>query len=352
MIWLTWRQARLQVSVIIGAAATLALFMVVTRPGLLSASHVDGKEFLNQLQADKLKQSLYLLGFAVLYATPAVIGAFWGAPLIARELEAGTHRLVWNQSTTRSRWLAIKLGLTGLAALVTAGVLSLAVSWWSSPIDRAVANGNGAGPFGFPRLYPAVFGARGIVPIGYTVFALALGVTVGLILRRSVPAVAVTLAVVVAFQIAMPVAVRAHLLAPVTMAVKITPSTITGIHGHPPHDGRGIVVEGFTVKAGKPGDWMLSNHTINAAGNGVQQLPSWVVDCVPGPPGPDVTVAQGPLPSRACFTRLADAGYRQQVTYQPASRFWALQWRETALFVGLAALLTGFCFWRIRRDLS
>ena len=35
-----------------------------------------------------------------------MIGAFWGAPMVARELETGTHRLVWNQSVTRTRWLA------------------------------------------------------------------------------------------------------------------------------------------------------------------------------------------------------------------------------------------------------
>jgi ABC-type transport system involved in multi-copper enzyme maturation permease subunit len=352
MIWLTWRQARVQVSVIFGTAATLAVLLAVTRPGLLSAYHADGTAFLDLLQADKLKQGLYLLGVGILYATPPIIGAFWGAPLIARELESGTHRLVWNQSLTRNRWLAIKLGLTGLAAVVTTGLLSLAISWWSSPIDQSVAKGNAAGPFNFPRIYPVVFGARGLVPVGYTVFALALGVTVGLILRRSVPAVAITLALVVAFQIAVPVAVREHLVAPVRIAVKITPSSLTGIHGHPPHDGNGIVIEGFTVKAGKPGDWMLSNKTINSAGKGVQQLPSWVEACVPAPPGAGTTVARAEPPSQACFTRLADAGYRQQVTYQPASHFWALQWRETTLFVGLAGLLTGFCFWRIRRDLS
>jgi hypothetical protein len=53
-----------------------------------------------------------------------------------------------------------------------------------------------------------------------------------------------------------------------------------------------------------------------------------------------------------CFTRLADEGYRQRVTSQPASHFWALQWRETGILLALALLLTGFCFWRIRRDLS
>ena len=70
---------------------------------------------------------------------PALIGLFWGAPLIARELEAGTHRLVWNQSVTRTRWLAVKLGLLGLAAIAAAGLGSLAVDWWSDPLDKAAA---------------------------------------------------------------------------------------------------------------------------------------------------------------------------------------------------------------------
>ena len=53
---------------------------------------------------------------------------FWGAPLIARELEAGTHRLAWNQSVTRTRWLAIKLAIVGAATAAVAGLLSWAVT--------------------------------------------------------------------------------------------------------------------------------------------------------------------------------------------------------------------------------
>jgi hypothetical protein len=37
------------------------------------------------------------------------------------------------------------------------------------------------------------------------------------------------------------------------------------------------------------------------------------------------------------------------VTYRPASRFWALQWYETAIFLGLALALAGFSFRWIRR---
>ena len=60
---------------------------------------------------------------------------FWGAPLVARELETGTFRLAWTQSVTRTRWLAVKLALVGLASMAVAGLLSLILTWWSSPID-------------------------------------------------------------------------------------------------------------------------------------------------------------------------------------------------------------------------
>ena len=77
-----------------------------------------------------------LLG-SLVRAVPAIIGIFWGAPLVARELESGTYRLAWTQSITRTRWLAVKLGVIGLASMAVAGLLSLIVTWWASPLDRA-----------------------------------------------------------------------------------------------------------------------------------------------------------------------------------------------------------------------
>ena len=63
---------------------------------------------------------LYFLSVLVILIAPAIIGIFWGAPLIARELDAGTFRLTWNQSITRTRWLTVKLTLIGLAAIFAA----------------------------------------------------------------------------------------------------------------------------------------------------------------------------------------------------------------------------------------
>lgn len=50
-----------------------------------------------------------------------------------------------------------------------------------------------------------------------------------------------------------------------------------------------------------------------------------------------------------CVNRL---GLRELVTYQPLSRYWALQWDETLIFLGLAVALAGVCFWRVRRSLT
>ena len=66
---------------------------------------------------------------------PLLFGVFIGAPLVAREVERGTHMLAWTQSVTRSGWIAVKLaGVVGLAAAV-GGVFGLLMTWWRQPWD-------------------------------------------------------------------------------------------------------------------------------------------------------------------------------------------------------------------------
>lgn len=345
MIWLTWRQGRTQILAVFGVAAALAIALAVTGPHIASASDSDPTQFLSRFAPGSRERNLYLLGL-VLYAIPAVIGAFWGAPLIAREIESGTHRLVWGQSITRRRWLAVKLGLTALAAATASGLISLAVTWWSSPIDTAIAKGHGTSLFNTARLDPVVFGARGVAPVAYALFALTLGVTIGLVVRRSVPAMAITLTGVVVLQILVPSLVREHLVEPAAVTTAITQDNMNGlmIKGDPDHIDS---VDQIRVEATKPGDWEIANQTVNSSGSVVGSLPTWVAHCG-GPPGQDDKLSTS---RRACFDRLADEGYQQKVTYQPARAFWSMQWREAGLLVAAALLLSGFAFWRIRRDL-
>ena len=328
MTWLTWRQLRAQAWVAMAALAALAVTLAVTGPHLATLYRTTRRgDFLNLTQAGSY-HVLSLIGAFVVLAVPGLIGLFWGAPLVSRELEAGTLRLAWNQSITRTRWLAIKLGIIGLAAMAAAGLFSLMVTWWSSPIDHANES----------LLGPAVFGERGIVPIGYAAFAFALGVTAGLLIRRTVPAMATTVAAFVAARVAVTLWVRPHLLAPVRVLSVITQGNLNTYTQH----ANGPLGGPITVAVGvnSPGAWIVSEQTINGGGHVVASIPQ-VAACAGN---------RGATPP--CFTRLAQLGYRQLVAYQPASRFWAFQWDETAIFLALALLLAGFCFWWIRRHVS
>ncbi|RZT20295.1 ABC-2 family transporter [Kribbella sp. VKM Ac-2569] len=347
MIWLTWRQFRVQFLVVASVILAAAIILVVTGPGLLDSYHRLTDSFLQSLGYERLNPLLYIVGQVLLYAVPPVIGAFWGAPLISRELETGTHRLVWSQSVSRQRWLATKLGLTGLAAIAITGVLSLAVTWWSDPIDDAVNAGQESNTY-LPRMFPAVFSARGLVPIGYAAFAFALGVAVGLVIRRTLVALAVTLAAVILIQVLTPTLIRPNLMAPTESYLTVSLDNLRGfmLSG----DTKPPQVKAIEVASGSVAAWKLSDQTVDENGNKVSTLPSWMIDCEPGPP--NSTLREVPAKVTACFQRLADEGYRQHIKYFAADKFWALQWREFGFFLALALLLSGFSFWRIRRDLS
>jgi hypothetical protein len=332
MIWLTWRQFRTQALVALGALVALAVAFALTGPHVAHVYATSGLadchancEGLRDAFAGRLGAAdrLYWLGIGLVVVTPALVGVFWAAPLVARELEAGTHRLAWNQSVTRTRWLAVKVGGVGLATVAVAGLFSLAVTWWSRPIDAA----------GMQRLTPQVFMARGIVPVGYAAFALALGVTVGVLVRRTLPAMAVTLAIVVFAQIAMPTWVRAHLIPPVTTVAALDSEHLTEFMMTP---GGEMTVTG---QANLPGAWILSNRSITPTGQPFT-----------GPANPQACGEN--VSPQACRDWLNTLHLRQVLVYQPADRFWPLQWYETGIFLGLALLLTALCFWWVRRRLT
>jgi hypothetical protein len=346
MIWLTWRQFRVQLLVVGSVVVAAAVVLAATGPDLADDYRRLTDSFIQSLSYERLDTLLYRVGQVLLYAVPPVIGAFWGAPLIARELEAGTHRLVWSQSIGRRRWLAIKLGVTGLSAIAITGLLSLAVTWWSKPIDDALNAGQDSNNY-LPRLFPPVFAARGLVPVGYAAFAFALGVAVGLAVRRTLVAVAITLAAVILVQVLTPTFIRPHLLAPTESYITVTADNMRGMMLSGSDDD--LQVRSMEASTGSVGAWKLSDQSVDKSGNAVSVLPKWVMNCGPTPPGMPAHSGQD---SAACFQRLADEGYRQHVKYYAANRFWDLQWREFGLFMLLAFGLTGFSFWRIRRDLS
>ena len=338
MIWLTWRQFRAQTVVTAAFLAVLAVTFLVT--GLSLAHLYDSSglatchgsscgtfagNFINQVKSG-FSEKVFYAGIYIVYAAPAIIGMFWGAPLIAREIEAGTFRLAWNQSVSRARWVVVKLGLIGLAAMVTAELLSLMSSWWASPVFQAAAVAR-SDSLSIVRIAPPLFGAQGIAPVGYAAFAFALGVTAGLLIRRTIPAMAVTLAGFASVQLAWVNWVRPHLISPLRESLPFSAARLDEVMIG---QGNQMIVQD---SASKPGAWILSNQSVKPDGQPFT-----------GPPT-QACIGQG---VQACNASIARLHLRQVITYQPASRFWVLQSYETAVFLVLAVALAGFCAWWIR----
>jgi hypothetical protein len=346
--WLSLRQLRPQLGATLGAIGALLIALALSGPGLADLPGTIGDDFLNRLGGSDA--AFYYLGFAAVIAAPALIGIFWGAPLVARELEAGTHRLAWGQSVTRARWLAVKLAVGGLLAIAAVALLSFAVTWWCHPIDAAIEAGHpGTGPLALSRLRPPIFDARGLAPVGYTAFAYCLGVCAGILTGRTIPAMVLTLVVFVAVQIAVPTWVRPNLGA-TELTTPITRANLRGMVFDGPPVRKVSFSSGRTVPAtldidlGRPGAWVTSSTTVDREGEAVDRLPAWIQTCGPEP-GPHGGLSGTP----ECYRRLAALGYEQRMTYFPASSYWSLQAEETAIFLGLAGLLTGLSFWRLRR---
>jgi len=366
MIRLTWLQFRIQAVTAAAALAVFAVLLAATGPHLASLYAADGLDschggsscanlatYFTASLARSPYGVLFLLSTGIILLAPAVIGLFWGAPLIARELETGTAALAWNQSVTRTRWLAVKLAIGGLTAMALTEALSLMQTWWAVPISQAVADGSGAG-VAQSRFSQLNFATHGITPIGYAAFAFALGVTAGALIRRTVPAMAVTLAIFAALQVAMPLWVRPNLAPPDHVAIPVSGQG----NFSPAQSGPGGST--FTLFAvnipGQPGAWLLSSGPVNAAGQPVSTTPAACAS-IANTGGTNTGTSQatqsgsgasatGPAGFLAC---LGSHGIREAITYQPASRYWRFQWTETAIYLALALALTGYCFRRLRR---
>jgi ABC-2 family transporter protein len=343
MIWMTWRQFR-PAAIAAGAAlVALAAALAATRPALLSlyasaglpACHAgcaaDASRFIISLNAS-YNGTIYKAGIGIMHLVPAVIGVFWGAPLVARELDSGTFRLAWSQSVTRARWATVKLVLIGAAAMLTAGLMSLLIGWWSSPLYHAASQA-GQNALSISRFSALQFSTHGIAPVGYAAFAFTLGTAAGVLLRRTIPAMAVTLAMFVAIQVLVPTLVRPHLIPPVQTTRTPSAAQLGTIFIHRDVD---FSIQ-VTAISGQPGAWILGNSWVGAAGQTVTRLPAACETA-------SYSSSAGALPS--CPAR---HDVKAVVSYQPASRYWELQWAETALYLALAAGLGGLCYWAIRR---
>ncbi|OLF16040.1 ABC transporter permease subunit [Actinophytocola xanthii] len=285
MVWLTWRQHRAQALVTAGLLLALGVFLLVHALGTSGA----GPEALR----DRYESVQVYLSW--LPAVPLLVGAFWGAPVLARELERGTHRLAWTQSVPRRRWLGAKLLCLGLAVTVAGLALGMIVAGWQSAFDGV------ADRFGDA----AMFGATGVAAGAWWLFAFMLGTAAGGVLRRTLPALAVTTAV---FLLALFAVLDAR-----------------PAYAEPE---RRVVEDKSAPSAGlRTGSMWLSP-------SGVE------VETVP-----ECADASG----EAWLSCPLEAGYRMVEYFHPADRYWRFQWTETGILALATVLLAGPVVYRVAR---
>jgi hypothetical protein len=183
------------------------------------------------------------------------------------------------------------------------------MSWWMTPLGQA----GELGRFDF-----FFFDMQGLVPIGYTLFAVALGIFAGTVWQRVLPAMAVVLVGFAGLRIALTVLARPRYV--------------------PPRTGQ-YPIEGYVREHRGPGDWVIDKAVRKADGTVVEQHAE--IACPAGAQGP------GGRPCGADLG-LGPGAYNWQL-YQPADRFWLFQGIETGIFVILAALLLYLAVRRIRR---
>jgi len=321
MTWLVWRQYRNQAYIAAAALAVFAVLMLVTGRQIASQYHAaltlcaDSHSCGNLANTLTLGNPVVSLLVTLTVVVPCLLGVFWGAPLVAREFETGTSQFAWMQSVTRRRWVTIKVGWILLAAAAWGGAVSALVTWWSSPVNTLEHQ----------NFQPAQFDLQGIVPIGYALFAVALGIATGTLLRHTLPAMAITVGVFTFLRLVIGQDFRSHYMAALT-------ATSSFLHpGHQPALPTGsywLVSQGLVGPGGK----LLSSGSQPSSGIRVDG-----VSVVSLPRACQALAFQGP---RSFFPCLAAHGYRGSfITYQPASRYWAFQGIETGIFVLLAVVL-------------
>jgi hypothetical protein len=324
MTWLVWRTQRVEFYIAAAILAALTVLLLITG-GQMAHQYHSALVACHASNTCGTLGSLFLgshaVGFLVVMTEglPVVLGLFWGAPLIAHELEAGTSQFGWTQSVTRKHWFAVKAGWILLASAVCAAAVSALVTWWSGPNNALLLD----------RFLPNRFDIQGIVPVGYALFAVALGIAAGVLIRHTLPALAVTLGGFIAVRLLVVFLLRPHYMTPVTVTYNLARSfTPTG--------------SAWVISSGILGvnNSYTGNGTAMGIGNGTIAIPRACQGAVTASRG------QGQV-----LTCLGAHGYRAFVTYQPASRFWTFQSIETGIFVVLAAALIALAaFVLLRRD--
>ena len=317
--WVAWRRYRTSVAGSVALVAVVSLYLVIRGLQMRSA-YAAVQACAPQASArcgflfDQFHNAYGDVGLAgaLLVWAPGVIGAFTGAPLLARELEMGTFRFVWTQGAGRMRWLLAllvpgALGVAGLSALL--GVL---IRWYEQPLLQSRLQ---------QRFRTNIFPLTGLAIVGWALAAFALGILAGLVIRRVVPALAATLVVWTGLALLTGTLLRAHYETPLT----------TNRLQLPAHD---LWIGQWWTRGGvRVGDaqinQVLEGIGVHANGGGFQAKAG----------------AQFTDPVQYLFQH----GYTQWTSYQPDSRYWPFQWIEFGWLAALSVALLGITLWLVRR---
>ncbi|MFI5834237.1 ABC transporter permease subunit [Micromonospora sp. NPDC051300] len=317
MTWLIWRQHRTEVCVLglLVGMFGVALLLLGTQahdlfPG--GPARCAGAAGVGEGCAASFRRLDEEYGYvenllAAFYLVPVVIGAFLGAPLLARELEDGTWQLAWTQAVPRMRWLAAKLAALAGVTVALTGLFTAVLTWFRQPFDAWEG-----------RFQYDAFDLEGIVPVAYALFAFGVATAAGAILRRSLPAFGV--------------AFGAFLAARMSVALLARPAYATPLTTMAP-----VPADGAKGRAPGLADWTVERGYADATG---RRLTRTEYDELAGAADRAGTNLNQFLHAR---------GIQRFGVYHPADRFWTFQLVESALFVAVATILIGVVVWRVRR---
>jgi ABC-2 family transporter protein len=309
MAWVTWRQHRIALGGVAALLGGLAVYLWLT--GLQmhhfyatachpASSVACAMNFTGRYGPTAIIVSIFL------QAVPALIGAFAGAPVLARELETGTFRYAWTQGIGRRRWTLGKLVLLAVVVAAAAGAFSVLFSWYNQPFFAA--------GYAIP-LSTRVFDLGEVAFAAWTLAAFAIGALAGMLIRRVVPAIAATLAAYAALALATALYLRQHYMTPLLTSKPNLPASAW-------------IVNQWYTKGGK--------FAFPAKGS---QIVSAVQHSCP----PRINVSLSPA---QC---LSQHGYTWWASYQPGNRFWPFQWIEGGWLLALSVLLIAATIWLVRR---
>lgn len=322
MLWLTWRQHRAELVSSLLLLGALAAPLIVTgldlhaeyRASGVAACAGGGGGGCAGLVEDFLdRHTEWGNRFVWAAFLPALAGVFIGAPLFAREFEHGTWRFAVTQTVTRTRWLTTKIALVGAGVVTVAGLCAALFTWWRTPLDDLGG-----------RMRTAAFVVAPPSLMAVTLFAFALGVLAGVVLRRTIPAMVTTLVTYLVVRITTEESLRPHYRTPLTRTTE--PATGGAVDRLPSTD--------WTVRD----SWLDSTGRLLTEGEKTDLLRS--------------IHRGGDAPSDVVENYLATHGMRHYTEYHPAGSFWTFQAIEAALFAGLGATLLVGAVWLVRRRIT